>query len=64
MRPTAKKHNKSLNCMKSSHLAVGEVQVIAHFHRQRAPAAAAEVHDAVLAAAVRDVVDREHPLAR
>jgi len=48
--------------VKYSHLAVGEVEVITHFHRQRAPAAAAEVHDAVLAAAVRDVVDREHSL--
>lgn len=43
-----------------SHLAVGEVEIVAHFHGQRAPAAAAEVHDAVLAAAVRDIVDGEH----
>lgn len=35
-----------------SHLAVGEVEVVAHLHGQRSPAAAAEVHDAVLAAAV------------
>lgn len=46
-----------------SHLAVGEVEVVAHLHRQRSSAAAAEAHDAVLAAAVRHVVDREHSLA-
>jgi len=33
-------------------------------HRQGAPAAAFEVHDAVLAAAVGHVVDREHALGR
>lgn len=45
------------------HLAVGEVQIIAHFHGQRAPAPTAEVHNAVLAATVRHVVDGEHSLA-
>lgn len=49
--------------VKRSHLAVGEIEVVAHFHRKRSPAAAAEVHDAVLAASVRDIVDCEHSLA-
>lgn len=47
-----------------SHLSVGEVEVVTHFHRQRSPAAAAEVHDAVLAASMRHVVDCEHSLTR
>lgn len=38
--------------VKHSHLAVGEVEVVTHFHRQRPAAAAAEVHDAVLTASV------------
>lgn len=46
------------------HLAVSEVQVVAHLHRQRAVPAAAEVHDAVLAASMRYVVHREDALAR
>lgn len=45
-----------------SHLAVGEVKVVAHLHRQRALAAAAEAHDAVLAASVRHVVNCEYSL--
>ena len=48
--------------MKHSHLAVGEVKVVTHFHGQGALAAATEVHDAVLAAAVRDIVDSENSL--
>lgn len=46
-----------------SHLAVGKVEVVTHLHRQRSSAAAAEAHDAVLAASVRHVVDCEHSLA-
>lgn len=38
------------------YLAVGEVEIVAHFHWQRATAAAAEVHDAVLTASVWHVV--------
>lgn len=45
-----------------SHLAVGEVEVVTHLHRQRALAAAAEAHDAVLAASVRHVVNCEYSL--
>lgn len=45
-----------------SHLAVGEVEVVTHLHRQRTLAAAAEAHDAVLAASVRHVVDCEYSL--
>lgn len=48
--------------LQQSHLAVGEVEVIAHLHRQRALAAAAEIHDAVLAASVRDIVDCKNSL--
>lgn len=48
--------------MKQSHLAVSEVEVITHLHRQRALAAAAEVHDAILAASMRDIVDRKNSL--
>lgn len=48
--------------MKNSHLAVGEVKVVTHFHRQWPPAAAAEVHDAILAASVRDIIDCKHLL--
>lgn len=47
---------------KNSHLAVGEVEVVTHLHRQRSLAAAAEAHDAVLAASVRHVVDCEDSL--
>lgn len=46
------------------HLSVSEVQVITHLHGQRAVPAAGEVHDAVLAAAVRHVVHRKNALAR
>lgn len=44
----------SLECFfgASFYLSIGEVEVIAHFHGQRAPAAAAKIHDAVFAAAV------------
>lgn len=45
-----------------SHLAVGEVEVVTHLHGQRALAAAAEAHDAVLAASVRHVVNCEYSL--
>lgn len=45
-----------------SHLAVGEVEVVAHLHRQSSSAAAAEAHDAVLAAAVRHIVDCKYSL--
>lgn len=38
--------------VKHSHLAVGEVEVVTHFHRERSPAAAAEIHNAVLAASM------------
>lgn len=50
--------------VKHSHLAVGEVEVVTHFHRQRPAAAAAEVHDAVLTASVWHVVDCKHSLTR
>lgn len=49
--------------MESSHLTVGKVEVVAQLHRQRSLAAAAEAHDAVLAASVRHIVDCEHALA-
>lgn len=51
-----------LHVMKQSHLAVSEVEVIAHLHRQRTLAATAEVHDAILAASVRDIIDRKNSL--
>lgn len=51
-----KRHDNQL------YLAVGEVEVVAHFHRQWAAAAAAEVHDAVLAASVWHVVYCKHLL--
>lgn len=38
--------------VKHSHLAVGEVEVVTHFHGQRSLAAAAEVHNAILAASM------------
>lgn len=53
---------RALDCVKHSHLAVGEVKVVTHLHRQRSPAAAAEIHDAVLAASVWHVIDCEHSL--
>lgn len=56
--------DSALPPMRCSHLTICEVEIVAHFHRQGPPAAAAEVHDAVLAAAMRDIVDCEHSLAR
>lgn len=53
-----------LSPKKCSYLPISEVEVITHFHRQRPLAAAAEVHDAILAAAMRDIVDCEHSLTR
>lgn len=44
------------------HLAVGEVEVITHLYRQRTLAAAAEVHDAVFAASMRDIIDCKYSL--
>lgn len=44
------------------YLAVGKVEIVAHFHRQRATAAATEVHDAVLTATVWHVVHCKHLL--
>ena len=54
----------ALALVKYSHLTVSEVEVITHLHRQRAPATAAEIHDAVLAASVRDIIDRKYSLTR
>lgn len=45
-----------------AYLAVSKIKIIAHLHRQRAFSAAMEIHNAILAASVRNVIHCENPL--